>query len=92
MLLAYLDEIGEAGAFVSRTDSRFNTSPAFGYAGFVLPAAEARRFGMWFTQEKRKVYASEIAASGHPAQSEKKGSSIFRELTLKDYPQQVRGV
>lgn len=90
VLLAYLDEIGETGAFVSKTDPRFNTSPAFGYAGFVLPVAEARRFGMWFTEEKRKVYASEIAASAHPAQWERKGSSIFREATLRDFPQQIR--
>lgn len=90
MLLAYIDEIGETGAFVSKTHPRFNTSPAFGYAGFVLPAAEARRFGMWFTEEKRKVYAADIAASGHPAQWEKKGSAIFRAVTLNNYPQQIR--
>ena len=90
MLLAYIDEVGEPGAFVSKSDPRYNTSPAFGYAGFVLPAIEARRFGMWFTEEKRKVFASEIAASAHPSQWEKKGSAIFRESTLRDYPQQIR--
>lgn len=90
MLLAYLDEIGETGAFVSKADPRYNTSPAFGYAGFVLPAAQARGFGMWFNEEKRKVYATELAASGHPAQWQKKGSSIFRKITLDDYPQQIR--
>ncbi|MFT4307302.1 MAG: DUF3800 domain-containing protein [Microbacterium sp.] len=90
MLLAYLDEIGETGAFVSKSDPRFNTSPAFGYAGFVLPAAEARRFGVWFTEEKRKLYAAELAASDHPSQWEKKGSSIFRKVTIDDYPEQIR--
>lgn len=50
---------------MSKRDPRFNTSPAFGYAGFVLPATEARRFGMWFAEEKRKVFAAELAASAH---------------------------
>ncbi|HWL60424.1 MAG TPA: DUF3800 domain-containing protein [Microbacteriaceae bacterium] len=90
MLLAYLDEIGETGAFISKADPRFNTSPAFGYAGFVLPVAEARRFGAWVTEEKRRVFAGELAASERPAQWEKKGSAIFREATLRNYPQQIR--
>lgn len=34
MLLAYIDEVDETGAFVSRDHSRYKTSPAFGYAGF----------------------------------------------------------
>jgi len=48
VLLAYIDEIGETGAFVARDHPRFNTSPAFGYAGFILPAANARTFGATF--------------------------------------------
>ncbi len=90
MLLAYIDEIGETGAFVSRADKRFNTSPAFGYAGFVVWAEQARRFGQIFTEEKRKLFASEIAASDHPSQWEKKGSEIFHRTTLQRFPQQVR--
>ena len=90
MFLAYIDEVGETGAFVSRIDTRYNTSPAFGYAGFVVPAAASRRFGQWFAEEKRKVFATEIAASAHPAQWERKGSSIFRERAAANYPQQIR--
>lgn len=90
MYLAYIDEVGETGAFVSKTDARYNTSPAFGYAGYVVPAAHARRFGQWFTEEKRRVFATEIAASEHPAQWERKGASIFRKTTLEKYPQQIR--
>ena len=90
MLLAYIDEVGETGAFVGKDHPRFNTSPAFGYAGFVVPAEEARRFGQWFTEEKRKVFATEIAASSRPAQWERKGSSIFRTQTFERYPQQLR--
>ena len=37
MSIAYLDEIGETGTFVSQTHRRFNTSLAFGYAGFLIP-------------------------------------------------------
>lgn len=36
MLLACLDEIGEPGGFISHEHPRFNTSPAFGYAGFII--------------------------------------------------------
>ena len=36
MLVAYLDEVAEAGAFVSKTHRNYNGSPAFGYAGFVI--------------------------------------------------------
>lgn len=28
MLIAYIDEVGEAGAFISKDHKRFNTSPA----------------------------------------------------------------
>lgn len=38
MLLAYIDEIGEPGAFVAPDHRRFNTSAAFGYGGFVIRA------------------------------------------------------
>lgn len=34
MLVAYLDEVAEAGAFVSKTHKNYNGSRAFGYAGF----------------------------------------------------------
>jgi hypothetical protein len=53
MLLAYIDEIGEPGAFVSKEHARFNTSPAFGYAGLVIPADRARHFGAVFAEQKR---------------------------------------
>lgn len=90
MLLAYIDEIGETGAFVARDDPRFSTSPAFGYAGIVLPADKARQFGAIFTEEKRRVFKSEIADAEHPGRWERKGASIFRPDTLQRYPQQIR--
>lgn len=61
VLLAYIDEIGETGAFVSRDDARYKTSPAFGYAGFIIPADNARAFGQAFTENKRTLFATELA-------------------------------
>ena len=45
MLVAYLDEVAEAGAFVSKTHKNYNGSPAFGYAGFVIPTRVIRCAG-----------------------------------------------
>lgn len=92
MLLAYIDEIGETGAFVARDHARFNTSPAFGYAGFIIPADSARQFGARFTEEKRKLFRSEVERAEHPGRWERKGSDIFRPQTLSRYPQQIRVV
>ena len=64
MLLAYIDEIGEPGAFVSRDDRRFNTSPAFGYAGFIIPEDYARQFGATFVKEKRIRFAEKMREKG----------------------------
>lgn len=90
MLLAYIDEIGETGAFVARDHPRFSTSPAFGYAGVILPAEKARQFGAIFTDEKRRVFKTEIEDAEHPGRWERKGASIFRPDTLDRYPQQIR--
>lgn len=90
MLLAYIDEIGEPGAFVSRTDPRFNTSPAFGYAGFVIPEGNARQFGSEFTIEKRRLFKTEIAAAADPGKWERKGADVFRPRTPKTHPQHLR--
>jgi hypothetical protein len=90
VLLAYIDEIGETGAFVARDHARFSTSPAFGYAGFVVPAVNARVFGSYFNTQKRTVFASEVAKARNPGQWERKGASIFRPDTPAKYPQQIR--
>lgn len=90
MLLAYIDEIGETGAFVARGHPRYSTSPAFGYAGVVLPADRARQFGTILTEEKRRLFKSEIDDAAHPGRWERKGASIFRVDTLERYPQQIR--
>lgn len=90
MLLAYLDEIGETGAFVARDDPKFNTSPAFGYAGFVVPELEARGFGREFAIEKRRLFATELASVEDPNQWERKGAQVFRPRTPDSHPQHLR--
>ncbi|WP_430867433.1 DUF3800 domain-containing protein [Demequina aurantiaca] len=90
MYLAYIDEIGEPGAFVSRDDKRYNTSAAFGYAGFVLPDGNARHFGAKFQHEKNQLWSTNVARADHPGRWEKKGSEIFRPETPGRYPEQLR--
>ncbi|PPG38023.1 DUF3800 domain-containing protein [Pseudoclavibacter sp. RFBA6] len=90
MLLAYIDEIGETGAFVSKTDKKFKTSPAFGYAGFIVPEKHARSFAQRFTHDKRTLFAEEVAEAEHPGRWEKKGSEVFHHYTAANYPEQIR--
>ncbi len=86
--IAYLDEFGHVGPYVSRSDPRHNDSPVFGFAGFLMPVDEVRAFGTWFFQRKRELLDFEIRRSGkHPAVWEKKGSSLYRVANLKRYPQ-----
>lgn len=85
--IAYLDEFGHVGPYVSRGDPRHNDSPVFGFAGFLMPAEEVRAFGTWFFQRKCELLAHELARSGrHPAVWEKKGSSLYRAASLARYP------
>lgn len=90
MLLAYIDEIGEPGAFVTKDHPKYNTSPAFGYAGIVIPAENARLFGAIFSEQKRTLFRTEMESAANPAQWERKGSAIFRPETPRKYPQQIR--
>ena len=71
---------------MSRTDPKYNSSPVFGLAGFVLPVEEVRGFGTWFFQLKTNLLAWEIAQSGqHPATWEKKGASLYTEKNVVKY-------
>ena len=47
MYFAYLDEFGHIGRYISRDHARYNDSPVFGLAGFVIPAAQVRWFATW---------------------------------------------
>lgn len=90
MLLAYIDEIGEPGPYVSKTHKRFNTNPVFGYAGFVIHEGEARRFGSIFTDEKRRLFANELRDVEHPGRWERKGSDIFTPDAWENHRNQIR--
>lgn len=90
MLLAYIDEIGEPGAYVAKDHPRFNTSPAFGYAGFVIPENSARHFSKQFVEEKRRQFAHELAGIGQPGRWERKWSDIFTPDAWVSYRSQVR--
>ena len=85
---AYLDEFGHVGPYVARTDPKYRESPVFGLAGFVLPADEVRGFGTWFYQRKCELLAFEIGRSEkHPAEWEKKGSSLYTATNVSRYPE-----
>lgn len=95
MLIAYLDEIGETGAFVSKEHDRFNTSPAFGYAGFVIPDGRAREFGALFTSKKRQLFSRQIAEieakeQGSESTWEMKGSDYFHKFSHQKNPERIR--
>jgi len=86
MHIVYLDEFGHIGPFVSREDPRYNDSPVFGIAGFILPANKARDFATWFFKRKTELLAFELqAAQAHPATWEKKGSSLFTTQNVLKY-------
>lgn len=90
LLLAYLDEVGEPGAYVSRDHPKFNTNPVFGYAGFVIPERTARSYGRHFTEAKRRVFAKELSGVDHPGRWERKGSDIFTPDAWANYRGQIR--
>lgn len=90
VLLAYIDEVGETGAFVGRDHNRFNTSAAFGYAGFIIPEHTARPFGALFQSDKSNLFAKELANAEHRGRWEKKGADLFRPETHLRFPGQLR--
>lgn len=45
LYIAYVDEFGHIGPYISRDHARHNDSPVFGLAGFVLPSSQVRGFG-----------------------------------------------
>lgn len=84
--IAYLDEFGHIGPFVSREHPTHNTSPIFGLGGFVLPAGKVRAFATWFYQLKCNLLQFEIDRDGIPAyQWEKKGASLYTSQNITKY-------
>ena len=86
--IAYLDEFGHIGPYISRSHTTHNDSPVFGLAGFVLPSDEVRGFGTWFFQRKCELLDFEIKQSGKiPARWEKKGASLYTATNVNRYPE-----
>jgi hypothetical protein len=88
LYLAYLDEFGHIGPYVSADDSKYNTHPVFGLAGLVLPYSEVRSFSTYFFQLKNHLLKFELERSGiHPAKWEKKGSTLYTLKNVQNYPE-----
>ena len=83
--VAYLDEFGHVGPYLARSDRQHNTSPVFGFAGFIMPANAVRGFGTWVFKRKGELFARPIARSlKHPATWERKGSELFRAASVRN--------
>jgi hypothetical protein len=86
LYVAYLDEFGHIGPFISRTDPAHKTSPVFGLGGIVLPYTQVRPFATWFYKLKINLLKYEIDKSGvHPAKWEKKGSALYTTTNVSKY-------
>lgn len=86
LYIAYLDEFGHIGPYISHGDPRHNTHPVFGLGGLVLPYPEVRRFSTFFFQLKNRLLAFELDRSEmHPAKWEKKGSSLYTVKNIEKY-------
>ncbi len=93
MYLAFLDECGHIGPFISRSDPSYNQSPIFGLAGYIIPHHEARAFATFFFQLKGWMLAREIRQlSVHPATWEKKGTDLFKDKNIRRYPRLKDGI
>ncbi|WP_406871247.1 DUF3800 domain-containing protein (plasmid) [Thioclava sp. 'Guangxiensis'] len=87
MIFAYLDEFGHNGPYVSRNDKRYNTSPVFGLAGFLMPEARVRSFGTCFLQLKQNYLAQDPTRQEKPFHEwEKKGTNFFTAKSITKYP------
>lgn len=86
--IAYLDEFGHIGPYISHHAEKYNESPVFGLAGYVLPVDQVRGFGTWFYQRKCQLLDWEIKRSGQPAYLwEKKGAALYTVANVTQYPE-----
>ena len=82
--IAYLDEFGHDGPFISAHHEKHNTSPVFGLAGFILPIHNVRSFSTNFFKMKKTIFAEELAESTRiPAKWEKKGTEYFKTRSVE---------
>ena len=90
-LVTYLDEFGHIGPYIAHDDPKHKTHPVFGLGGIVLPFDQVRTFATVFFKNKSGLLKREIDRSGrHPAQWEKKGSSLYTTKNVQNYPELSR--
>ena len=87
MLIAYIDEVGEAGAFISKDHKRFKISPAFGYAGFVVPEQHVHALSRDVAITKQKFYSllcgdGEEEPGNYAPTWERKGSDLLSKHAM----------
>lgn len=87
MLIAYIDEVGEAGAFISKDHRRFNISPVFGYAGFVVPEHHVHALSRDVATTKHKFYSflcdeGEEEPGNYVPTWERKGSDLLSKHAM----------
>ena len=86
--VAYLDEFGHVGQYVSRTHSHFKTSPVFGLGGILLPAEEVREFAIFFYQLKCQLLAWDITMKipgiFRPINGKRKAPNSSRHVTSRN--------
>lgn len=90
MYIGYFDEFGHNGAYVSRSDPKFNTHPVFGIGGFIMPADNIRHLSGAFRHIKENGLKEEISAKviahGKPVEHwEKKGSALLTTTNVNRY-------
>jgi hypothetical protein len=87
--IAYLDEFGHVGQYVSRAHPMYKTSPVFGLGGMLLPAHEVREFAIYFYKLKCQLLAWDLKHK-NPARLpayhwEKKGSALYTVGNVHKY-------
>lgn len=88
LYIAYLDEFGHIGPYISNDHARHKTHPVFGLGGVVLPYYQVRSFTTFFYQLKNRLLKFEIEKGGvHPAKWEKKGSALYTTNNVLKYPE-----
>jgi hypothetical protein len=90
LLVAYIDEFGHEGPYISPTHPKFNQHPVFGYAGMILPASNARAFGAYFKRQRNTLFKALVDASDTPDQFEKKGNEYFSTGSIEKFPSHAR--
>ena len=86
--IVYLDEFGHIGPYVGRNEPKYQESPVFGLAGFIVPATRARSVASMFYHLKKTTLAWELQQTETPSYLwEKKGSSLFTLMNVNKYPE-----